>query len=194
LDEKGSIMEQYSPSSLTAQHKTLAQGTLLTTVKWPDLVPSWSRCWPEKAWSWSTDTIRTPISLIRIHIMHNWGLRPKRIPSEAGDITKLMVMWLILTRVWMTILELIWGRFCNGYAAWCCINLFRSLKILLYYHWMKKDQLWSNLPPQVWPRSIKPLHQVPYLPWSNGPIWCQVGVNVGLKRHDPGPRIPSEHL
>ena len=34
-------------------------------------------------------------------------------------------------------------------AAWCCINLFRSLKRLLYYHWMKKDQLWSNIPPRV---------------------------------------------
>ena len=33
LDEKRSIMEQSSPLSLTAQHETLAQGTLLTTVK-----------------------------------------------------------------------------------------------------------------------------------------------------------------
>ena len=41
-------MEQSSPLSLTAQHENLAQGTLLTTVKWPDLVPSWGRCWPGK--------------------------------------------------------------------------------------------------------------------------------------------------
>ena len=48
--------------------------------------------------------------------------------SEAGDATKSMVMWLILTGIWMTILELIWGRFCNEYDVWCCINLLRSLK------------------------------------------------------------------
>ena len=33
LNGKGSIMEQSPPSSLAAQHKTLAQGTLLTTVR-----------------------------------------------------------------------------------------------------------------------------------------------------------------
>ena len=187
-------MEQSSPSCLTAQHKILARGTLLTTVKWPNLVPSWSRCWPGKAWSWSTVTIQTDVGLIHIHAMHNWGTRPKRIPSEAGDITRSMVMWLILTRIWMTILELIWRRLCNKYATWCSINLFRSLKRLLYYHWMKKDQLWSNLPPRVWPHSIKSSHRVPYLPRSNDPIWCQVGVDVGLERHDPGPRIPSKRL
>ena len=73
----------------------------------------WSRCWPRKAWSWSTDTIQTPVGLIHIHIMHNWGPRPQITLSEAGDITKSMVIWLILTRIWMTILELIWGRLCN---------------------------------------------------------------------------------
>ena len=49
LDEKKSIMELSSPSSLASQHTFLAQTTLLTTVEWPHLVPSWSRCWPGKA-------------------------------------------------------------------------------------------------------------------------------------------------
>ena len=31
-------MELSYPSRLAAQHITLAQGTLLTTVKWPDLI------------------------------------------------------------------------------------------------------------------------------------------------------------
>ena len=97
--KKGAIMEQLSTSSLAAQHKTLAQGTLLTTVRQPDLVPSWSRCWPGKAWSWSTDTVQTPVGLIHIHVMHNWGTTPKIILLEARDITKSMVMWLILTRI-----------------------------------------------------------------------------------------------
>ena len=79
--------------------KPLPRGTLLTTVEQPDLVPSWSRCWPQKAWSWSTDTIQTLVGLIHIHIMHNWGPRPKIILPEAGDTTKSMVMWLILTRL-----------------------------------------------------------------------------------------------
>ena len=140
------------------------------------------------------DTVQTPVGLIHIHVMHNWGIRPKIIPLEARHITKSMVMWLILTRIWMTILELIRGRLCKEYATWCCINLFRSLKGLLYYHLMKKDQLWSNIPPRVWPHTMKPLHRVPYLPQSDSPIWCQVGVDVGLKRHDPGPRIRSKHL
>ena len=65
----------------------------------PDLVPSWSRCWPRKAWSWSTDTIQTPVGLIHVHVMHNWGPRPKIILSEAGYITESMMMWLILTRI-----------------------------------------------------------------------------------------------
>ena len=42
-------MEQSYPSSLAAQYKSIAQGTLLTTVEQPDLVPSWSRCWPRKS-------------------------------------------------------------------------------------------------------------------------------------------------
>ena len=110
-------------------------------------------------WSW----LRVKISHITMGFVISpaseriiWGLGPqlcsiwisirsKIILSEAGVTTKSMVMWLILTRIGMTILELIWGRFCNEYAAWCCINLFRSLKRLLYYHWMKKDPLWSNL-------------------------------------------------
>ena len=82
----------------------------------------------------------------------------------------------------MTILELIWGRFCNEYAAWCGINLFRSLRRHVYHYWMKNDQLWSNLTPRVWPHSIQPLHRVPDLPqWSNSQIWWQVGVDVGLE-------------
>jgi len=97
--KKGSIMEQCYPTSLTAQHETHAQCTLLTTVKWPTFVQSWGRCWPQKAWSWSTDTIQTPVDLIHIHIMHNWGPKPKVILSEAGDATKSMVMSLILTRM-----------------------------------------------------------------------------------------------
>ena len=136
----------------------------------------------------------SPLGIIHIHVMNNWGTRPKRIPSEAGDVTKSMVMWLILTRIWMTILELIRGRFRNQYTVWCYINLLRILKRLLYYHWMKKDQFWSNLPPRVWPHSIKPLHRIPYLQQSNSPIWCQVGVDIGPERHDLGPRIPSKHL
>ena len=114
---KESIMELFFFSCLAAQHTTLAQATLLTTVKQPNLLPSWSRCWPRKAWSWSTDTIQTPVGLIHIHITHNWGPRPKVVLSDAGDATKSMVMWLILTRIWMTILELIWRRLCNEYAT-----------------------------------------------------------------------------
>ena len=53
------------------------------------MVRSWNRCWPQKAWSWSTDTIQTPVGLIHIHLMHNWGPRPKIILSEAADITKI---------------------------------------------------------------------------------------------------------
>ena len=34
-----------------------------------------------------------------IHIMHNCGLKPKRILSEAGNTTKSMANWLILTRM-----------------------------------------------------------------------------------------------
>ena len=41
---------------------------------------------------------------------------------------------------------------------------------------------------------VQPLHRVPYLPQSNSPIWCQVEVDVGLKRHDLGPRIPPKHI
>ena len=157
-------------------------------------MPSWSKCWPQKAWSRSTDTIHTPVGLIHIYVMHNWGARTKIIPSEARDTTTSFSVWLILTRIWMTILELIWGRLGNKYATWCCINPFRSLKRLLYYHWTKKNQFRSNLPPQVWPHSMIPLHRVPYFPQSDSIIWYQVGVNVGLKRHDHGPRIPSKHL
>ena len=50
------------------------------------------------------------------------------------------------------------GGLCNEYVAWCCRNLFRSLKRLLYYHWMNKNQLESNLTPRVWLHSIKHLH------------------------------------
>ena len=103
------------------------------------------------------DTIQTPGGLIHIHTPQNWRPKPKVVLSEAGDATKSMVMWLILTRIWMTILELIWERLCNEYAIWCSINLFRSIKSLLYYHWMNNDQLWSNLRPRVWPHNIKPL-------------------------------------
>ena len=117
-----------------------------------------------------------------------------KILSEARDTTKSLGVWLILTRIGMTIWELIWVRLCNEYAAWCCINQFRSLKRLLYYHWMNRDQFWSNLNPQVWAHSIKSLHRVPYLLQLNSQIRYQVGVDVGLKRHDPGPRIPSKHL
>ena len=156
-------------------------------------MPRWSRCWPRKAWSWSRDTIQTPLGLIYIHIMHNWGPRPKLILSEAGDVTKSMVMWLILTRIHdHSGADL--GRLCSEYGTWCCINLFRSLKRLLYYYWTKKDQFWSNMPPRVWPHSIKPLHRVPYLPQSNSPIWCQVGADIGQERHDLGPRTPSKDL
>ena len=147
-----------------------------------------------KAWSRSMDSTQTPVDLIHIHIMRNWRQRHKLILLEACETTKTMVMWLILTRIWMTILELIWGRFYNEYAAWCCINLFRSLKRLLYYHWVKKEQLWSNLTPRVWSHSIQPFHRVPYWPRSNSSIWCLVGVDVGLERHDLGPQIPSKHL
>ena len=146
------LLPRVRPHSIQSLHRVpylprskSSIGTLHTTVKWPNSVRSWSRCRPGRAWSWSMDTVQTPVGLIHIHVMHNWGIRPKIIPLEARHITKSMVMWLILTRIWMTILELIWGRFCNEYATWCCINLFRSLKRLLYYHWMKKDPLWSNL-------------------------------------------------
>ena len=155
---------------------------------------SWSRCWPGKAWSRSMDSIHTPVGTIHIHVMHNWGPRFKVILLEAGETTKTMVIWLILARIWMTILDLIWGRFYIEYAAWCCINLFRSLKRLLYYHWVKKINYGAILPPQVWPHSIQSLHRMTYLPQSNSPIWCQVGVDVGLKTYDLGPRIPSKHL
>ena len=157
-------------------------------------MPSWSRCWPQKVWSWSTDTIQTLVDLIHVHVMHYWGTRTKIILSAAGDTTESMVMWLILTRTWMTMLEKFWRRLCNEYASWCSINLFRILKRFLYYHWMSKDQLWSSLATRVWAHSIQPLHRVPYLPQSNSSIWCQVGADVGLKRHDLGPRIPSKHL
>ena len=142
-------MELFIRSCLVAQHTALAQGTLLTTVKWPDLMPSWSRCWPQKAWSLSTDTIQTPVGLIHTHVMHNWGPSPKIFLSEAGDMTNSMVMWLILTGIWMTILELIWGRLCNKYAAWCFINLFRSLKdsstIIRWKYLLVKLSIPSNL-------------------------------------------------
>ena len=29
---------------------------------------------------------------------------------------------------------------------------------------------------------------------KNSLIWCQVRVDVGLERHDLGPRIPSKHM
>ena len=87
----------------------------------------------------------------------------------------------------MTILDLIWGRFYIEYAAWCCINLFGGVRRLLYYHWVKQDQLWSGIIPLVWPQGIQFLHRMTYLPQSNSPIWCQIGVDVGLKRHDLGP-------
>ena len=46
---KESIMELSPPSYLAAQHTNPVQGTLLITVKHPNLMPSWSRCWPGKA-------------------------------------------------------------------------------------------------------------------------------------------------
>ena len=115
----------------------------------PNLTPSWSRFWPGKAWYLSTDTIQTSVRLTYIYMMYNWGQRPNTILSETRDTTTSMVRWLIW-REWMAILEVLksWGRFCNKYAVWCCINLFRSLKRLLYYHWMKRDQLWSYFPLQ----------------------------------------------
>ena len=62
-------------------------------------MPSWSRCWSGKAWSRSTDTIQAPLSLIHIHLMHKWGLRPKIILSEARHTTKSILRWLIFTRI-----------------------------------------------------------------------------------------------
>ena len=42
--------------------------------------------------------------------------------------------------------------------------------------------------------SCRDLNKILYSPQSNSPIWCQVGVDVGLESHHPGPWIPSKHL
>ena len=86
-------MEQFPPSGLAARHETLQRATLLTCQVGVDVglerhdpsprIPSKHMC----------------VGLIHIHVMHNLGPRPKVILSEAGDIIKSMMMWLILTRV-----------------------------------------------------------------------------------------------
>ena len=95
-------------------------------------MPSWSRCWPRKAWSWSTDAIQTPVGLIHIHLMHNWGPRPKVILSEAGDVTKSMVMWLLLTRIHDHS-----GADLGEIMQWICHIVLHKLILCIIWIWMR---------------------------------------------------------
>ena len=142
---KGSIMELSPPSCLAAQHTNPAQGTLLVTVKHPDLIPSWSRCWPGKAQSWSTDTIQTPVSLIHILMLQNWGQRSKTILSEVRNKTISMVRWLILTRMndhsWANLggdfaINVPYGAVFTCYQAWKDFSTIIGWKMVLNYEAM----------------------------------------------------------
>ena len=79
------------------------------------------------------------LSLIDIHIVHNRRPRSKTILSEVRHETKSMVRWQILTRT-NDHSGANLAKFCNKCVLSCCINLFRSLKGLLHYDWMKDDQ------------------------------------------------------
>ena len=84
----------------------------------------------------------------------------------------------------------------NMPRAWYYINLFRSVKRLLYYHWMKKDQLWSYFPllsshTAYNPCTGYPTNHSQIARYDNAKFMV---VDVGLDSHDLGPQIPSKHL
>ena len=130
LDEAWVIIELSSLSFLSRQRKILAQGTLLTTVKVPNLMSRWSGFWLGKTWSGSTDGIQTFISLINGHVMDDWRLRSKIILPEARSTMKsLNQLW----QAWWPFYSQPGVRFYNEYDVYYFIKLFRSLETFVFY-------------------------------------------------------------
>ena len=79
-------------------------------------------------------------------------------------------------------------RYSRGPAA--------SFRALFHYGWNSRltESIIIFLSHSLSPISCYPRTNAPYLPQLKSPIWCQVGVDIGLERHHPGPRIPSKHM